>query len=130
MVFYDDVSELLFENSFILKDGMYIDLMNLLYENYKNRFDFSLARYVLKNKENIDYIVLKKLFFFLEKEFNELTDEYIQNQNQNQIEENENQIEENENQIEEQNENYFDLKMLFTLIPIPIAIFCGFVYIL
>jgi len=124
MTFYEDVSELLFENSFILKEWVYIKLMNLLYENYKNRFDFSFVHFILKNKQDIDYIILKKLFYLLEKEFSELNELYKQKQNKikNEIE--------IENEIENKNENYFDLKMLFTIIPIPIVIFCSFIYIL
>ena len=128
MVFHEDVSQLLFENSFILKEWVYIKLMNLLYENYKNRFDFSFAHFILKNKKDIDYIVLKKLFYLLEKEFSELNELYIQREKQNKIEnEKQNEI---KNEIENENKNYFDLKMIFTIIPIPIVIFCSFIYIL
>ena len=71
MFFYEEVSQLLFENSNVIKEGEYIKLMNFLKDNYKDQTNFSFARYVLQNENLFDFELTKKMYNLIEKEFND-----------------------------------------------------------
>ena len=116
MLFYEEVSQLLFENSNNVKEGEYITLMNLLKDNYKDQANFSFARYVLQNERLFDPELTKKVYNLIEKEFDNF--EIQINQEKEKIKKQINILNK-----EQDNKNFYsDLKMMFTLAPVQIIL--------
>jgi hypothetical protein len=107
MCLYFKLSDILFENCEKMNDGIYIKCMELLKQDYDNKYSYILAQFLLKNKEKIDSDVLTIMFTIILQDLDR--------------------IQENENK-----KNYYnDLIMFITLFLIHIrfiyiifAIFC------
>jgi len=115
-MFCDEVSTLLFENKILLNEWVYVKLMNLLLENYKDRFNFVFARYVFDNKKDIHELILNKIYILLQKEFNELENKPF--------------VKQKSQQLEFVQSETSDFIMLSILIPIHIVLLFLFLHII
>jgi subtilase family serine protease len=117
MCLYFKLSDILFENCEKMNDGIYIKCMELLKQDYDNKYSYILAQFLLKNKEKIDSDVLTIMFTIILQDLDRIQKKMDNNKK----------IQENENK-----KNYYnDLIMFITLFLIHIrfiyiifAIFC------
>jgi hypothetical protein len=62
MCLYYDLCDILFENRKQINDGIYIECMKILNEDYHNNHSYIFARFLLKNEEKFDNKILKIMF--------------------------------------------------------------------
>ena len=116
MVFYEEASQLLYENTSKIKEGDYIKLMELLQENYNDETNCSFARYILNNTSLFDRDLTEQFYNLILKEF-----DYLEKKFKREREEIKKLIE-IETQKQEQKDFYDDCKMLITITPIHILL--------
>lgn len=120
MVFCEEASQLLDENSSKIKEGDYIKLMELLKENYNDDTNCSFARYILNNPDLFDKSLTERFYNLILIEFDYLEKKFKQEREQlkKQIEI-QNEI---QSQKQQQKDLYDDLKMFVALTPIHILL--------